>query len=650
MQAWRHRTEAAMSEVAWRERAVAPERAVLGIRDGARVFVGSACATPRTLLRALEALDPPPAGVELVHFLTDGAVEERDGRAVSSFRHSAFYLGRDMLGLSRSAGVDYVPMSLAEVPRLLEHHRLVFDVALVQVSPPDAAGMCSLGVSVDITRAAVLAARHVVAEINPAMPRTGPQSEVPFDRLDEIVAVDAPVIEYLHEPLVPTAERIARYVARIIEDGATLQIGLGRVPNEMLKFLGERRDLGIHSDVITEPLVDLVERGIVTGARKSLHKGQIVASMAMGTRRLYDLIDGNPQITFFPVEYVCDPAIIAANRAMVSVTQAFAIDLTGQVCSDARDGALYGGVATQPDFHRGATRSLGGKAIICLVSRAADGSSAIRVTLRAGEAVAIPRADVHYVVTEYGSAYLFGRSLADRALALIEIAHPDYREGLLTAATESGLLPRGQTLLSRLAYPVEEVRDATLRDGRRVTVRPTRGGDAAALQALFFHLRPEDVRTRFFRQLRSLTDEMAQHLSGVGYEQEMAFAAVVGEPESERIVGTSSYFLDPRTGLADVAYMVDPEWQGVGLGTLLQARTIEYARARGIRGLTADVLMSNAAMLAVFRRSGCQLTSHVADGVIELQLLFEQPVDPSRRAVPRSPSRARRSSATRRPT
>lgn len=640
-----------MSEGTWRERAVTPARAVQGIRDGARVFVGSACATPRTLLRALERLDPPPEGVQLVHFLTDGAVDERDGRAVSAFRHSAFYLGRDMLGLSRSAAVDYVPMSLAEVPRLLQHHRLVFDVALVQVSPPDAAGMCSLGVSVDITRAAVLAARYVVAEINPAMPRTGPQSEVPFDRLDEIVAVDAPVIEYLHEPLVPTAERIARYVARIIEDGATLQIGLGRVPNEMLKFLGERRDLGIHSDVITEPLVDLVERGVVTGARKSLHKGQIVASMAMGTRRLYDLIDGNPQISFFPVEYVCDPAIIAANRAMVSVTQAFAIDLTGQVCSDARDGAVYGGVATQPDFHRGATRSPGGKAIICLVSRAADGSSAIRVALRAGEAVAIPRADVHYVVTEYGSAYLFGRSLADRALALIEIAHPDHREGLLAAAIESGLLPRGQTLLSRLAYPVEEVRDATLRDGRRVTVRPTRGGDAAALQALFYHLRPEDVRTRFFRQLRSLTDEMAQHLAGVGYEQEMAFAAVVGEPESERIVGTSSYFLDPRTGLADVAYMVDREWQGVGLGTLLQARTIEYARARGIRGLTADVLIGNAAMLAVFRRSGCQLTSHVADGVIELQLLFEEPVDVSRRAVPRrSPSRARRSSATRPPT
>ena len=635
----------------WRARAVTPERAVRDVRAGDRVFVGSACATPRTLLRALETLASPPAGVHLVHFLTDGAVVERDGRAASAFRHCAFYLGRDMLRLSLSGGVDYVPMALSEVPRLLEHHRLGFDVALVQASPPDDAGMCSLGVSVDITRAAVLAARRVIGEINPAMPRTGPQTEVPFDRFDQVVAVDDPIIEYLHEPLGPTAERIARYVARIIEDGATVQIGLGRVPNEMLRFLGERRDLGIHSDVITEPLVDLVERGIVTGARKSLHPGQIVASMAMGTRRLYDLIDKNPRIAFFPIEYVCDPAVIAANRAMVSVTQAFAIDLTGQVCSDTRDGALYGGVATQPDFHRGAIRSPGGKAIICLASTAADGSSAIRLTLRPEEAVAIPRADVHYVVTEYGTAYLFGHSLAERAVALIEIAHPEHREALLAAAIEGGLLPRSQTQRSRRAYPVEEVRDAKLRDGRRVTVRPTRTGDVAALQDLFFRLRPEDVRTRFFRQLRSLTDEMAQHLCGVTYEQEMAFAAVVGDPESERVVGTSSYFLDPRTRLADVAYMVDPEWQGVGLGNLLQARTIEYARAHGVRGFTADVLADNSPMLAVFRRSGCRVTSHLTGGEVELQLLFEPPAaegnggarEPRRRPSGASPPVARRS-------
>jgi GNAT superfamily N-acetyltransferase len=384
-----------------------------------------------------------------------------------------------------------------------------------------------------------------------------------------------------HDPLGPAAQQIARRVARIIPDGATLQIGLGRVPNEMLRFLGERRDLGIHSDVITEPLVDLVERGVVTGRRKSLHRHQVVTSMAMGTRRLYDLIDGHPGFALFPIEYVCDPSVIARNTAMVSVTQAFAIDLTGQVCADVSGGVVYGGVATQPDFHRGAIRSPGRKAIICLVSTTRDGESAIRPALLSAESVEIPRAEIHYVVTEYGTAYLFGRSLRERALALIEIAHPDHRQSLLGAAAKSGLLSAGQQVHSRTAYPVEEVTDSRLRDGRRLTVRPARAGDAQRIHDLFFRLSAEDVRTRFFRCLRSLTDEMAEHLCNVGYTQEMALAAVVGDLESERIVGTSCYFLDPQTGLADVTYMVDPEWQGVGLGRLLQARTIEYARAHG---------------------------------------------------------------------
>ena len=601
------------------------DEAVRAIRPGDRVFVGTACATPRSLLRALEARDPPPAGVQLVHFLTDGAVPERDGRLCSAFRHRVYYVGQDMRRLAACAGdVSYVPLSLVDLPRLLETRRLAFEVALVQVSPPDRTGMVSLGVSVDVTRAVLRHTRTVIAEINPHMPRTGPGSEVPLAGFAHVVAVDEPVIEYLHDQVGPAAERIARYVARIIDDGATLQIGLGRVPNEMLRFLGERHDLGIHSDVITEPLADLIERGVVTGARKRSHRHQVVASMAMGSRRLYDLIDGNPHVRLYPIEYVCDPDVIAANPGMVSVTQAFAIDLTGQVCADAHDGVLYGGVATQPDFHRGATRSPGGKAIICLTSTTTDGDSAIRPVLRPGEAVAITRAEVHYVVTEYGAAYLFGRSLGERALALIEVAHPEHRERLLAAAVDLGLLHGEQELRSRGPYPVEEVREAKLENGRRVIIRPTRASDVPALHDLFFHLRAEDVRTRFFRYLRSLTDEMAQHLCNVSYREEMAFAAVVGAPEAERIVGTSCYFVDAQTGFADVAYMVDPQWQGMGLGRLLQDRTIEYARRRGVHGFTADVLATNAPMLGVFDRADCETTRTLVDGAFEVRMVFRE--------------------------
>jgi acyl-CoA hydrolase/RimJ/RimL family protein N-acetyltransferase len=591
---------------------VSATEAVAGIRPGARIFVGSACATPRVLIAALQGHPDRPAGLELVHFLTDGAAVDEE---LLGIRHRSWYVGSDMRDLARRGRLDYVPMSLAHVPAALEANALSFDVAFVQVAPPDADGMCSLGVSVDVTHAASLSAGRIVAEVNPQMPRTGPESLIPYERIDATVLVDHPVIEYTHPAIGPAAERIARYVARLIDDGATLQVGLGRVPNEMLRFLDERRGLRIHSDVLTDPVVELIERGVASGP--------VVGSLAMGTRRLYDYLDANPNATLEPIERVCDPERLARLPALASVTQAFAIDLSGQVCTERLDGDLYGGVATQPDFHRAAAPSPGGRPMVCLTSTFADGTSAIRPVLDPEEPVAIPRADVHWVVTEYGTAYLHGRSLTERAVALIDVAHPDHREALLVAAVERGLVTNPEKLRSRAAYPVAEERAEELRDGRRVLLRPTRASDAGPMQGLFYRLRDEDVRTRFFRRLRSLTDEMALHLCSVGYEREMAFAAVIGERESERIVGSSCYYLDPATGLADVAYMVDPEWQGTGLGSALQERTIEYARRHGVRGFTADVLAENAPMLAVFRRSGLRLESHVESGTLEVKLFFD---------------------------
>jgi RimJ/RimL family protein N-acetyltransferase len=382
----------------------------------------------------------------------------------------------------------------------------------------------------------------------------------------------------------------------------------------MLAHLANRRELSIHSDVVTEPVVDLVEAGVVSGP--------VVASMAMGTRRLYDLLDDNPRFGFHPVDEVCDPAAIAGKPRMVSVTQAFTIDLTGQVCTESVDGELYGGVSTGPAFHRGAIASPGGLAIVCLASRTPAGAPAIKPTLDRHEPVSIPRADVHWVVTEYGTAYLFGRSLAERAVSLLEIAHPDDRDDLLQAAVTLGLLDSTQLLRSRGAYPEAEERDVRLRDDREVRVRPTRTTDARAMQELFFRLSEEDVRSRFFQKLASLTDSAAQHLCSVGYEEEMAFAAVVGHRESERIVATSCYYLDPASGLADAAYLVDPEWQGAGLGTILHQRMVEYARSHGVRGFRADVLVSNPAMLRVFQRGDHDLTSTIDGGVYELTMLF----------------------------
>jgi RimJ/RimL family protein N-acetyltransferase len=366
--------------------------------------------------------------------------------------------------------------------------------------------------------------------------------------------------------------------------------------------------------VICEPIVDLVAAGVVTGP--------IATSWAMGTRRLYDLVDDDPRFAFHPIEYICDPAVIRSTERMVSVTQAFTIDLTGQVSTESLDGMLYGGVSTGPAFHRGALASPGGMAIVCLASRTPAGRSAISPELGPDEAVAISRADVHWVITEYGTAYLFGRSLAERAVALIDIAHPDFRTELLTAAKASGLVGRKQRLHSSTAYPVAKVREVRLRDGREALIRPTRTSDTAAMQELFYRLSEEDVRTRFFQQLSSLTDTAAQHLCSVDYEEEMAFAAVVGPSEHERIVAASSYFLNPASGLAEVAYMVDPDWQGAGLGKFLHAGLVEYARDHGARGLRADVLPGNSRMMRIFERGDHSLSVTTEGGVAELKMLF----------------------------
>jgi RimJ/RimL family protein N-acetyltransferase len=342
----------------------------------------------------------------------------------------------------------------------------------------------------------------------------------------------------------------------------------------------------------------------------------------MGSRRLYDLVDDDPRFAFHPIDHICDPTVIATHERMVSVTQAFTVDLTGQVSTESLDGTLYGGVSTGPSFHRGALASRDGLAIVCLASRTPSGRSAITLDLGPGEAVAIPRADVHWVITEYGTAYLFGRSLADRAVALIDIAHPDARRELLDAAIERGLVAPTQELRSRSAYPVDQIRDIELRDGRQVCVRPTRTSDTRAMQELFYKLSEDDIRTRFLQKLSSLTDKAAQYLCSVDYEEEMAFAAVVGPSAHERIVGASCYYLDPASGLAEVAYMVDPDWQGAGLGTILHADLVDYAKRHGARGLRADVLAGNERMMRVFEHGRHSLSVDTDAGVSELTMLF----------------------------
>ena len=586
------------------DKLVSAEAAARLIKPGNRVFVGTACATPRALLEALEALTEPPADVQLNYFLTTQAVKfDAENRVKTQYKHRVFFVGSDVREAVKQGVAEYVPISSARLPQLIQIGRIPVDVALIQVSTPDEFGYVSLGISVDIVAAAVEHAKLVIAEVNPAMPRTMGDSTLHINRIHKLVLVETPIIEYIHAPVEDeVVQRIARYIAGIIDDGSTLQIGLGRIPNESLKYLDDRRDLGIHSEVITDAIIPLLEKGILTGRHKTEQRGKIVTSFALGTRRLYDLLDRNPLFSFQPMEVICHPYTLSMQHKLVSVTQAFAIDLTGQVCSDQFNGEFYGGLAAQGEFLQGAARSSGGKPIICLTSTTDDGNtSRIRPLLLAGEGVSVARTDVHYVITEYGIAYLFGKSISERAVALMAIAHPKFRRQLLDEGKRLGYLPADQSLESMRDYPLEEERVVKLKNGRSVMLRPAHASDANGIRSLFHAMPADDVYTRFFRRVRSLSNHDVQRLCNTNYETEVAFVAVEGPRENEKLIGQGCYFVNPSTNLAETGFMVDPEWQGTGLGSALQRRLAEHARARGLRGFISEILRENSKMLALAR-------------------------------------------------
>ncbi|BCB27286.1 hypothetical protein SKTS_21720 [Sulfurimicrobium lacus] len=608
----------------YRSRMVSAEEAVKLVQPGNGVYLGSACATPRVLANALENLKNPPAGVTLYHFQTDGAIPHRGEESVTRYRHKCFFVGRDVRAAVASGDAEYIPISLSQVPRLLENRCIQVDVALVQVSLPDEFGYCSFGVSVDVTSAMVQHARHVIAEINPNMPRTLGDSLVHLDRFAHLVWNDTPVIERVRRPADEVSQRIARNIAHLIDDRCTLQIGMGRLPGEALKYLGDRRDLGVHTDVLTDDFLELIEKGVVNGSEKSQYRHMIVASYCLGTRRLYDLIDGNPLFSFQSIERVCDSNTISQQNRMVSVNQACAVDLSGQVCTDQFQGKFCGGVATQAEFVRGAARSPGGKSVICLQSTSDDGKeSRIRLQLTGGEGVGVARQDVHYVVTEYGTAFLFGKTVRERALALINIAHPDFRSELLAKARKIGYLRPEDKLRKLDTYAAKDERKVLLRSQKTVLIRPTRIGDAAALQQFYRAMSSEDRYTRTFRRFNNLTDEEALRLCNTDQASVVAFVVVSQEDGKESLIGSACYFVNPSTNLADVAYMVAPKWQGVGIGKELQLRLMEHAKARGLRGFTAEIQAYNPNMINLAKQACDDISIQRRGETHEVVMLFE---------------------------
>jgi len=481
-------------------------------------------------------------------------------------------------------------------------------------------------ISVDIVKSAAENASLVIAEVNPQMPRTQGNSFISVHDIDVLVPVDIPIIE---NPVAEPKEeygKIGQYIAALIEDGSTIEFGIGAIPQAVVPFLKDRKDLGIHTEMFSDSIIDLIESGAVTGNRKTMDRGKITASFCMGSKKLYDYIDNNPSFAFHPTEHVNDPFVIGAQHKQVAINVALEIDLTGQVCADSLGSNFYSGIGGQVDFNRGAARSTGGKAIIALPSTAKDGTiSRIRPTLSNGAGVVTTRGDVHYVVTEYGVAYLHGKSVQERAIALISIAHPKFRAELTRAAVDAKILrPEYAEVEGKIVVgPPEFSSSHVLKDGTLLNFRPMHPTDEPRLTELFHALSKETIYYRFMSQVKFVQRRVIQNFVFINHRTDVAIVATVPEAHGEDIIAIGRYYLDEKTNLAEIAFVVRDAWQNKGIGTALFKHLTLIARRNGIAGFTAEVLKTNRSMLRVINKSDLDIVSVPTSDVYSFRIKFE---------------------------
>ncbi len=591
----------------YRDKVVEAPFAIKAVKPGDSIFIGTGCAQPRHLVRALVEHSQSIYDARIVHLLTAGEAPYTDEKLAEKFKMNTFFVADNVRhALARGIG-NYTPIFLSEIPAEFESGRIPLDAALISVTPPDASGMCSLGVSVDIVKAAVANARLVIAQVNGQMPRTFGDSAVHVSSIDMLVSADEPVVEIPLPESDEALRKIGRNIARLIDDGSTIECGIGRIPQVLAEYLKDKKDLGVHTEMFSDWIIDLIECGAITCAKKTINRGKVVASFCMGTKRLYDYINENPFFAFHPTEYVNDIDVISRHERMVGINVGLEVDLTGQVCADSLGYQFYSGIGGQVDFIRGCARSRGGKPIIAMPSTAKDESvSRVVPHLTEGAGVVTTRGDVHYVVTEYGTAYLHGKSIRQRALDLINIAHPKFRKGLLQAAKKHNYIYEDQIELAweNIDYPQDLEKYETLQDGTEIFFRPVKPADESALAGMLYSLSEESVRKRYMSRTVSFPHRDVQQLTNIDYRNNLAIVGVVPSLSGEEIVAIGQYFLDPGQNTAEVAFIVQDEWQQKGMGTLLLRFLSEVARSREVSRFHAKVLPQNKAMLAVFHNSG----------------------------------------------
>ncbi len=514
---------------------------------------------------------------------------------------------------------------LSDIPQLFRSKRMPIDVAMIQVSPPDSHGYCSMGISVDITKSGAESADLVIAQVNENMPITHGDSFLNVIDLDYLVPFDEPLREFEADEADERIKLIGSYCARLIENDSTLELGIGALPQAVAESLLEIgvQDLGIHTEMFSDSIIPLIEKGIVTNRKKSLHRGKAIASFAMGTKKLYDYLNDNPFFQFYDTAYVNDPYVIGQNNKMIAINSALEVDLTGQVCADSIGHKFYSGIGGQVDFIRGAKRSIGGKAIICIKSTAMDGEiSRIVPRLSEGAGVVTTRGDVDVIITEYGLATLHGKTIRERVLSLIAIAHPKFRNDLLEAAKKMHYVFEDQVPFQvQGTYFASEYESRETFKGPEgeieVHFRLIRPDDSDRVKELFYDLSEESVYFRFLTPLKSLRRQTLQDFYNVDQDADVSIVAAVnpeGEGRTETLIGAGRYLLNRNTNQAEFALLVNDEYQHKGIGTFLLNQLMRIAKSKGIEAFVAYVHPQNQKMIKFIHQTGKVIESKMSMG------------------------------------
>ena len=598
------------------------------VRRGARIFIGTGCGEPQYLIKELiayaEAHPESFIDAEVIQIWSLGVVPYADEKFKSHFRHNSFFVGNSTRSAVNAGRADYTPVFLSEVPDLFRRGLVPLDVALVQTSLPDSHGYLSLGVSVDIVKAAAEAASIVIAQVNANMPRVHGDSFIHINDVDLIVQHDEPLLEYLPEPDHGVADQIGKRVADLISDGDTIQVGYGSLGNAILANLRDKKHLGVHTELFSDGITDLINEGVIDNSLKNVNRGKTVAAFCMGTRRTYEFLNDNPTIEFRTVDYVNSPLVIAEQENMIAINSGLEIDLTGQATADSIGRRFYSGLGGQADFMRGAVLSKNGKSIFVIQSTAKNGTvSRIVPYLKEGAGCTLNRGDIHYVATEYGIAYLHGKNVRERAMDLISIAHPRFRPWLIEEAKKNHLIYPDQTFFSgkQGEYPADLEFSKIAKNGFEVFMRPVKISDEPLLKEFFYSLSDQSLYRRFFIRRPDLTHEHLQEFVVMDYSKDMAILAV-NKGVKEEVVGIGQYETNPGECTAELSFVVKDGYQGRGIATELLTYLMYIGKRHGLLGFTAEVLKENAVMQNIFKKAS--FTEYPSDeaGVCKLRLML----------------------------